>query len=122
MTKRKKKKLDKKEILKRLNTEYDQILDEYSLTDICNLQYVNKKEVLKRLRTEYYRILDGQNSTDTCNPCSAELDELLDDIAIVLRMLAIKYDVNDIDIDRVIDIKMERERLRKYNPRRNHSI
>lgn len=83
MKEKKEKMLDKKEVLKRLHTEYDRILNEYSLTDICDLQY-------------------------------SELDDLMYDIAITFRMLAIRYDIDYKDINKDLvkatSIMMERER------------
>lgn len=83
MEEKKEKKLNKKEVLKRLHKEYNQILNEYSLTDICDPHYV-------------------------------ELDELMCDIAITFRMLAVKYDMDYKDINKDLDnanaIKMARER------------
>ena len=59
---------------------------------------INEEEVLKRLHAEYNRILDEQRLIDICDPYYAKLDISIAAIAIVMRMLAVKYGVNDIDI------------------------
>lgn len=78
------------------------------------MKKLDKNEVLKRLHTEYNRILNEFSLTDICDPQYSELDDMMCDIAITLRMLAIKYDIDykDInkDLDKATSIKMERER------------
>lgn len=48
MTKNKEKKTNKKEVLKRLHAEYNRILEEQSLTDICDPRYVELDELAEK--------------------------------------------------------------------------
>ena len=48
MTKNKEKKTNKKEVLKRLHAEYNRILEEQSLTDICDPHYVELDELAEK--------------------------------------------------------------------------
>ena len=47
-TKNKEKKTNKKEVLKRLHAEYNRILEEQSLTDICDPRYVELDELAEK--------------------------------------------------------------------------
>lgn len=84
--------------------------------------FMEELSELSQMVSKCQRYCIDNNTTKLSEEMYLHLVEEIADVNMILEMIGIKYDVNPIDVRKAIDIKIDRERLRNNESRKNHNI